>query len=198
MEGPAVVTVDRVTLHEPINALVLQEFRLHAADTADEAARIVASFDAGTEDAVPLLTSIDDKRDVATVRALRAGETTDDGPAQRAALDPLVATWQPAKEYGPRVTETSDNPPSYYRLAVTGSGINNAPAEPVPTLSPGSAGGASTRLDLLWIGVPVGTYAGLMILLGTQHEQSTARPDARDWPLPFTDQLGVRIYEGRV
>jgi hypothetical protein len=186
-----------MAIHEPINALVLQEFRLHAADTADEAARIVAAFDLGAKDAVPLLTSIDDERDVATVRALHAGETTDDGSAQRAALDPLVASWQPVKQYGPRITERSDSPPSYYRLAVTGSGINNAPADPITALSPDAADGAATRLDLLWIGVPLETYAGLMILLGTGRDRDTIRADADDWPLPFTDHLGVRIYESR-
>ena len=187
-----------MAIRDAINTLVLQEFRLHAADAADEAARIVATFEAGTEDAVPLLMSIDDKRDVATVRALHAGETTDDGSAQRAALDPLVASWQPAKQYGPRITESSDSPPSYYRLAVTGSGINNAPVGPVSPPPSGSADGAPTRLDLLWIGVPLGTYAGLMILLGTGRDQERVAPDARDWPLPFTDPLGVRIYESRV
>ena len=187
-----------MAIRDPISTLVLQEFRLHAADTADEAARIVASFEPGIDDAVPLLMSIDDQRDVATVRALHAGETTDSAQEQRAALAPLVASWQPAKQYGPRVAESSDSQPSYYRLAVTGSGINNAPSDPMTALAAGSAGGAKTRLDLLWIGVPLGTYAGLMILLGTGRDQGLVRPDARDWPLPFTDQFGVRIYESRV
>ena len=190
--------VGHVTNDDPINTLVLQEFRLHAADTAEEAARIVATFDPDAEDAVPLLMSIDDRRDVATVRAVHAGETADDGLAQRAALDPLVASWQPAKQYGPRIAETSDSPPSYYRLAVTGSGINNAPAGPVAAKSPVSVDEAPTRLDLLWIGVPLGSYAGLMILLGSGHDADTARADARDWPLPLTDRLGVRIYDSRV
>jgi len=190
--------VGHVTNDDPINTLVLQEFRLHAADTAEEAARIVATFDPGAEDVVPLLMSIDDRRDVATVRALHAGDTADDGLAQRAALDPLVASWQPAKQYGPRITESSDSPPSYYRLAVTGSGINNAPAAAVAAQSPVSVGGAPTRLDLLWIGVPLGSYAGLMILLGSGHDEDIARADAREWPLPLTDQLGVRIYDSRV
>src|SRR3990170_7973726 len=98
---------------DPINALVLQEFRLHAADSGGEAARIVAAFSDGIEPAVPLLTSIDDDRDVAIVRGLHAGEQPEGDPRQRAALDPLVATWQPVKHYGPRITERSANPPTY-------------------------------------------------------------------------------------
>jgi len=60
-----------------INAFVLQEFRLHTATSAAEVARIVATFSGGIEPAVPLLTSIDDHRDVATVRGLHPGETSD-------------------------------------------------------------------------------------------------------------------------
>lgn len=183
----------------PISTLVLQEFRLHAADTAGEAARIVAAFSGGIEPAVPLLTSIDDPRDVATIRAVHAGEATDGAPEQRAALDPLVASWQPAKEYGPRIAERAESPPSYYRLAVTESGINNAPSEPLTASIPSlPADAPSTRLGLMWIGAPLGTYAGLLILLGTDADRGTFRPDPRRWPLPFSRELGVRIYESRV
>jgi hypothetical protein len=184
--------------NSPINAVVLQEFRLHAADTAGEAARIVAAFSGGIEPAVPLLTSIDDPRDVATVRALHAGETSDGAPGQRAALDPLVASWQPLKRYGPRVAERAERPPSYYRLAVTESGINNAEPEPLPAIAQGvPPDGPSAPLGLMWIGAPLGTYAGLLILLGS-HDRDTVRSDPRRWPLPFSRALGVRIYEGRV
>jgi hypothetical protein len=181
-----------------INALVLQEFRLHAADTADEAARIVAAFPSGIEPAVPLLRSIDDERDVAIVRALHAGELHAE-PEQSAALDRLVATWQPVKRYGPRITESSDSPSSSYRLAVTESGINNAdrdPAAAAPAAPKGAAlDGAATRVGLMWVGAPVGTYGGLMVLLGSYDEQGAGRRDAREWPLPLSRYLRVRIYE---
>ena len=71
-----------MTIDTRINALVVQEFRLHSADTAGDAAGIVAAFSHGIGPAVPLLTSIDDNRDVATVRALHPGEGTEDDPAQ--------------------------------------------------------------------------------------------------------------------
>src|SRR5687767_6086253 len=153
---------------DPIDALVLQEFRLHAADSAGEAARIVASFSDGVEPAVPLLTSIDDDRDVAIVRGLHAGEQREADPQQRAALEPFVASWQPVKQYGPRITERSESPPTYYRLAVTESGIRNAEPEPPEPFPRGAAdGNTSRRVGLLWIGVPMETYAGLLTLLGT-------------------------------
>ena len=48
---------------------------------------------------------------------------------------------------------------------------------------------------LLWIGSPVGTHAGLLVLLGGRDDQP--RPDAADWPLPMSRALGVRIYDNR-
>jgi hypothetical protein len=181
-----------------IEAFVLEEFRLHAADTAGNAARIVASFSRGIEPPVPLLTSIEDDRDVAIVRGLHAGEQTETDSRQRAALDPLVASWQPVKQYGPRISERSASPPTYYRLAVTESGINNAPSEPLPAVPPAvTRHGTATHLGLLWIGLPVGTYAGLLTLVGSDEDRGAARPPPRDWPLPLSRSLGVRIYESQ-
>lgn len=192
------VTVANMSNADPINALVLQEFRLRAADTAGDAARIVAAFSGGIEPAVPLLTSIDDQRDVAIVRAVHAGEQPEGDPGQRAALDPLVASWQPVKQYGPRIAEHSESPSSYYRLAVTESGINNAESQPLPVAAPAKPrDGTATRLGLLWIGLPVGTYAGLLALVGSDDDRVTIRSEARDWPLPLSRELGVRIYESR-
>lgn len=181
-----------------INALVLQEFRLRNADDAGDAAGIVAGFSGGIESSVPLLTSIDDKRDVATVRALHAGEGTEGDPAQRDKLDRLVESWQPLKRYVPRIAERSESPPSSYRLAVTESGINNATTDALAARPRGvlEAGGA-TPVGLLWIGSPLGTYAGLMILVGDQNDPAGVTPEAGDWPLPLSRSLGVRIYESQ-
>jgi hypothetical protein len=183
---------------DPINALVLQEFRLHAADSAGEAARIVAAFSDGIEPAVPLLTSIDDDCDVAIVRGVHAGEQHEGDPRQRAALDPLVASWQPVKQYGPRITERSESPSTYYRLAVTESGINNAKAETPEPVPQGLADGSTTQhVGLLWIGRPIGSYAGLLTLLGSD-ERDARRSEPREWPLlPLSRSLGVRIYESQ-
>jgi hypothetical protein len=181
---------------DQISTLVLQEFRLRSAGDAVDAASIVAAFAGGLESSVPLLTSIDDKRDVAVVRALHAGEKPEGDPAQRAALEPLVASWQPLKQYGPRITEHSESPPSYYRLAVTESGINDAASDSLPAIPRGAAeAGAATSLSLLWVGAPLGTYAGLLILLGEHEERPGVRPDSREFPLPLSRPLGVRIYE---
>ena len=187
-----------MTIDTRINALVVQEFRLHSADTAGDAAGIVAAFSRGVGPTVPLLTSIDDNRDVATVRALHSGDVLEDDPAERVALGPLVASWQPRRHYGPRITERSESPPSYYRLAVTESGINNASSEALAAepRDPVDVGGA-TPLGLLWIGLPLGTHAGLMLLVGDHDNPAGAMFAPRDWPLQFSRALGVRIYESQ-
>ena len=187
-----------MTVDDAIGTIVLQEFRLRAADTSGEAARIVAAFPNGTGPGVPLLTSIDDACDVAVVRAVHSGERAGTDPAQRGMLDRLVASWRPPQRFTPRISERSTRPPSYYRLAVTGSGINGAePDQRAATLDDAAEAGPSTPLDLLWIGVPIGTYAGLLILIGNKDEARASRPDPRDWPLPLSGSLGVRIYAGR-
>lgn len=177
----------------PIESLVLQEFHLHEPDVDGSAARLIARNDSGS--AVPLLTSIDDRRDVATVRALRAGESMPGGPGASAELDRLVAAWQPVQFYEPRIAEHSESHPSYHRLAVTGSGINDA-EQPLAAALPAGADPVRTRLGRLWIGVPKGSHAGLLVLLGTYDDHGPTRPDIREWPLPLSRSLGVRIYEG--
>ena len=181
----------------PITALELREFRLNAADTAGEAARLVDLFPGGIEPAVPLLVSIDDRRDVAIVRAVHASERAETDHVQRGSLDPLVTSWQDVKRYGPRITERADGAdgsPSYYRLAVTESGINDADEDAfaVPQFADDAT---SSPIGLLWIGVPVGTGAGLMVLLGNGDAAHVEGPDPRDWPLSLSRGLGVRIYE---
>jgi len=178
-----------------ITEFVVQEFRLHAADTADEAACIVAKLPDGIEPGVPLLRNIDDHRDVAIVGALHVGELFDERE-QRAALGPLVASWRPVKRYGPRITESASSPPSSYRLAVTESGINDREDQHAVTAPETTAAddGPRTHVGLMWVGTPIGTHAGLMVLLGS-YDDVTDRPDPRDWPLALSRQLQVRIYE---
>jgi hypothetical protein len=182
---------------DPIRVLVLEEFRLRTADVDGAAARIVAESPHGVEPVIPLLTSVEDRRDVATLRALHAGESTESDAAQHAALDPLVSSWAVPKHYGPRITEHSQSPPSSFRLAVTESGIN-AGGAPQPPLPEGSVEDETTSraIGLLWIGAPVGTHAGLLVLLGSYGDDPRAvRDDPLGWPLPLSRDLGVRIYE---
>ena len=183
-----------MSTENPIRVLVLEEFRLRAADVDGAAARIVAESRHGIEPAIPLLTSIEDRRDVAMLRAVHVGETTETDAAQHAALDPLVSSWAVPKHYGPRITERSESPPSSFRLAVTESGINAGGA---PAVSNESAGHGTTNraVGLVWIGAPVGTYAGLLVLLGSYDDPGAVRHDNSGWPLPLSRDLGVRIYE---
>lgn len=182
-----------MTIDDPIRLLVLEEFRLRAADVDGAAARIVAATARGVEPAIPLLTSIDDSRDVATLRGLHAGEPTGADAAQHAALDALVETWEAPKHYGPRIAERSLSPPSSFRLAVTESGIN-AGGRPDPPEAPAN-GSTSQPVGLVWIGTPVGTHAGLLVLLGNYEAPRAADRDDARWPLPLSRFLGVRIYE---
>jgi hypothetical protein len=186
-----------MVIHDGIQLFVLQEFQLWTADAHGAVSRIVSASPPGRESALPLLTSIDDDRNVATLRGFHAGETSETDEAQRAALDPFVASWQVPKEYTPRIAEGSLATPTYYRLAVTESGINEV--DNVGTSPRELARDAtSTPIGLLWIGSPVGTHAGLLTLLGSYDGPDAVRPHPGDWPLPLTRELGVRIYESRV
>jgi hypothetical protein len=194
---PPRVKVHYMSIDNPIRVFVLEEFRLRAADLDGAAARIVAESPHGVEPVIPLLTSVEDRRDVATLRALHAGESTESDAAQHAALDPLVSSWAVPKHYGPRITEHSQSPSSSFRLAVTESGINagGAPRLPLPE---GSVEDETTSraIGLLWIGAPVGTHAGLLVLLGSYGDDPRAvGGDPLGWPLPLSRDLGVRIYE---
>ena len=173
--------------------LVLEEFRLSDGTSRAEADGILA---AAYPDGVPLLTSITDNRDVASVRSYPSGARETSEPIDRASLGALVACWQSPRSYRTRIAESSLLRPAEYRLAVTESGINDShrslpgvaqrPAVPEPA--------APTPMGLLWIGAPVGTHAGLLVLVGEDH--SGIEQDAA-WPLPLSEQLGVRIYRGR-
>jgi hypothetical protein len=182
----------------PIRVLVLEEFRLHAEDVDGAAARIVAATSSGIEPAIPLLTSIADPRDVATIRGLHAGEPDTPDAAQHAALDPLVRSWASPKHYGPRITERAERAPSSFRLAVTESGINGQGPAPV-TLGDRSAEDNTTSraVGLVWVGAPIGTQSGLLVLLGSYYDPLQADADSFGWRLPLSRDLGVRIYENR-
>ena len=189
--------VHDMPIDNPIRVLVLEEFRLHTEDIDGAAARIVAETPQGIEPRIPLLTSVEDRRDVATLRALHAGESTEGNAAQRAALDPLVSSWAKPKQYGPRITERAGSPSSSFRLAVTESGINET-GPPRITFPEGPVREETTSqpIGLLWVGAPVGTFAGLLVLLGSYgNDPRTVGGDPSGWPLPLSSDLGVRIYE---
>lgn len=190
--GPEVTIRDMTAASE---IFVLDEFRLHAVDTDGAAARIVAAGSSDGRDPVPLLTSIDDPRDVATLREVDDGAPSGDGPRADIALRQLVATWQPAKRYRPRLSQRShDANTSSFRLAVTESGINDEHVAPPGTWVGETASGEP--VSRLLIGIPEGTHAGLLVLVGRDDIGSSAGGRGRAaWPLPLSRDLGVRIYE---
>jgi hypothetical protein len=180
---------------DPVQTIVLEEFRLNSVDANSAAARILSATRPGLEPAVPLLTSIEDRCDVATIRGLHAGEPTAVDVAQHAALDPLVRTWQPPRHYSARIAERSESPSSSFRLAVTESGINGERLPPVRSGRGGAGETTGRPLGLMWVGAPVGSYAGLLILLGTYDDPPAAEANPSAWPLPLSRDLGVRIYQ---
>jgi hypothetical protein len=182
-------TVDRTEV------LVLDEFRLRAADTDGAAAAMISAASKDSRDPVPLLTSIDDPRDVAMLRTVNTGAPDSDGPRGDAALEQLVATWHPVRRYLPRVAARSHAiPSSSFRLAVTESGINDEPVAPAGRWVGGPTPGEP--ISLLLIGVPEGTHAGLLVLVGRDDPQPLAGDrDRTSWPLPLSRDLGVRVYE---
>jgi len=181
--------------NDPTDTVVLQEFELRSPDTDGTVARIVLTAGEGEDNAIPLLTSIDNDRQVATLHRLNAPEGTATAVAERAALTPLVASWRAPRRYVPRINEHSLSPPSYYRLAVTESGVNNAEPE-TQAATPILFDRAGTPVALLLIGLPLDSYAGLLVLVGS-YRRGQDVATAADWPLPMSDPLGVRIYESR-
>jgi hypothetical protein len=56
----------------------------------------------------------------------------------------------------------------------------------------------SRPIGLVWIGAPVGSHAGLLVLLGGYEAPRPDDGDTLGWPLPLSRELGVRVYENRV
>lgn len=177
------------------DTFVLREFRLATADADGAVARIVAATPGGCEPAVPLLTSIDDHRDVATIERTHDGGTGCADEIRHALLDPFVVSWGAAKQYVPRIAERSKESATHYRLAVTESGINDEMREASQAAANGARRESPASLDLLWIGQPRASYAGLLILLGDRADPRAAPSATRDWPLLMSRGLGVRIYD---
>ena len=180
-------------VHPTADRLVLEEFRLADGAAYADADRALAAAD---PTGVPLLTSIADDRDVASVRCVPARSGPPDDTIDHSAFDGLVSRWGAVHTYRPRMAESSLVRPTSYRLAVTESGINDADPMRVGATSRdgGAADGHATPLDLLWIGAPRGSHAGLLVLIG-DGERAAAADVA--WPLSLSGSLGVRIYRGR-
>jgi hypothetical protein len=189
------INLHGVAVDSSSDVFLLQEFRLLSADTVPAAVRIVAAGIGRAGVGIPLLWSIDDERDVATIRVLHRGESTGPLDEQRQALGPLVNSWQPRARYRPRMIENTSSRPAHYRLAVTGSGINNADAGSLATMRRLPLPETAASVDLLWIGVPEESYAGLLVLLGDDGGPDIGDTDPSDWRLPLSRSLGVRIYQ---
>lgn len=184
---------------------VLHELRL---PTGDDATRLLAAtqlagmpLDAG-EQVLPLLVSIDDHRDVACLSrsplAPAAGDRA--GARIRAALVPEAESSGPPRYYRERASSGEREGQGYFRMAVTESGLNDGGSvadQPSPahdTPSPPETHDSSGE-GLLWIGTPVASGAGLLVVTGHHDARAYADGDPAAWPLGTSRDLGVRIYE---
>ncbi len=190
---------------------ILHELRLSASDDATRrrAAKCLAELpEVPDEQRLPLFVSIDDRRDVACLR--RVGALPSDGGDEAGkrlheALTPEAEVFGPPRYYKERAALVGERAvQSYYRMAVTESGINDDAT--ARTLADGPARareeqappgpGAATAAGLLWIGAPMAGAAGLLVVTGHQDAADYRDSDPTVWPLPTSRQLGVRIYEG--
>lgn len=177
-----------------IAEFVLHEARLSAAAEITVVGRALEQAGAGE---VPLLVSIEDLLDCAVLVPVRAGETYG---GLHLSLRRHLRLRRPAQHYRARfVDRMSPRDAAYFRLAVTESGINEAGRSPgARGTRPGSdpkARGDRPSDELLWIGAPRDTHAGLLVLVGHTHK-AAHDPGAGRWPLPLSADLGVRIYSG--
>lgn len=183
---------------ETITALVLHEFRLRSAADRRTAADTVAYWTDSDDAQIPLLFAIDDPRGLALVVARRSGDDPETG---RGLLSELVALGSeaPPRHFTPRLVIGIPNSSSYFRLAITESGIN----DPEPTADPaartdGRPDPFGGQLRLLWVGLPLDTPAGLLLLAGQQLDGSVSGTGqgTTPWPLPLSTEPEVRIYAG--
>ncbi len=190
---------------------ILHELRLSTGDDATRrrAAKCLAELpEARDEQRLPLFVSIDDRRDVACLRHVGRLPSDDGDEAGRRlheALTPEAEVFGLPRYYTERAAMVGERAvQSYYRMAVTESGINEEAA--ARTLADGPARaregqappgpGAATAAGLLWIGTPMESAAGLLVVTGHPDATDYSDSDPTVWPLPTSRQLGVRIYEG--
>lgn len=186
---------------------ILHELRLTTADLASRVratARLASMPRAKDEQLLPMLVSIDDRHDVACLRRVQAlpGSGDDTGERIHAALSPELQSGGRPRFYKERAA-LADGPgePSYYRMAVTEGGTNDQAHtfgdQPQPTRDlprdprPNEAGEG----ELLWIGTPLTSPTGLLVITGHQDATAYVDGDPSRWPLPTSRELGVRIYE---
>jgi hypothetical protein len=185
---------------------VLHELRLTTGDDSARlraAARLADMPQAADEQVLPMLVSIDDHRDVACVRRVRVlPEVGDDaGVRIQTALAPEPAGSEPPRYYRERAAVSGEHGVrSYYRMAVTESGTNGqsrtTPDRPAPrSVPPLPQPPDDAVAEMLWIGAPVASGTGLLVITGHRNATAYVDGDPRDWPLSTSRDLGVRIYE---
>ena len=176
----------------------LHEFMLPAGTdlpSADAALALAGDAEGGR---VPLLSAIDDPRRVAWVRACRSRA---DANASRSVGDvagPVAAG--PALLFAQRLALGTPDAASYFRLAVAPAGRNtrDGPLRAPETSGERDRGAPDRTTGLLWIGTPLDSPHGLLVLVGLADPGAFAADRSTSWPLPLSTDLGVRIYASRL
>lgn len=173
----------------------VHEFRLSADIDQTTMQKFLDALD-GDAPSVPLLARIDDNQALASVRTRSSGDAVAEDEV-RTAIDALGQA-RHSRDFRTRVAVAPPEAGRHFRLAITEFGRNDAAANAPDTWVAASDGDRSDAdSQLLWIGGTAESAQGLFVLVGHAAE-TPARPDdgKAAWPLPWSDDLGVRIYSG--
>lgn len=180
---------------DAISTFTVHEFRLP--EHADRATVQEHLAERAFDPSIPLLTRIDDDHAVALVRAHRSvGQPTEDREVLRI-IDRLGEAVR-SREFNARVALAEPEAGTHFRLALTEFGRNDAtPNANESWVAADDADRPDADSQLLWIGVTTDSAEGLFVLVGHDREER-AGPEGTTprWPLPFSSEMGVRIYTG--
>lgn len=150
----------------------------------------------GDAPSVPLLVRINDAQAFASVRTRSSGDAVAEGDI-RTAIDALGLARR-SRDFRTRVAVAPPEAGRHFRLAITEFGRNDAAASAPDTWVAAPDGGQpDADSQLLWIGGTSESTQGLFVLVGHAAETPASPNDGTAvWPLPLSDDLGVRIYTG--
>ena len=183
---------------DDISGFTVHEFRLHDhVDRATVEKRLGTLGDGDGDLSVPLLARLDDVRSLALVRAHYGGDPPASDRNVRTLIDELGDGLR-SRDFRARVALAAPDAGSHFRLAMTEFGRNDAAPNADETWIAADEGDRpDADSQMLWIGVTTDSSQGLFVLTG-HDAQAPDRPagGAASWPLPFSSELGVRIYTG--
>ena len=181
---------------DAVAGFALYEFRLRS--LADRATAQQLLTDAGLDErSVPLLSRVDDPCSLAVIHAYDAPGRSDTESELLAAIGG-ISNGLRSHHFRARLAIETPDAASHFRLAVTESGRNDLPASGTEHwVAAGHRDRSDADSQLLWIGAPMDSSHGLLVLVGHELEEAfDAGRESASWPLPLSTDLGVRIYTG--